>query len=202
MTKTSGQLERERRLKQSEIIIKDVTVCHYCNSTGLAEQIAFCPNCRFPQRGSQSEMKNFLLNITNKNQLLSEQKKAIEKARNILFILAAINFVVGILLGVVITFNIAMLIGSMIGAGIYFGLGMWSRKKPFPAILSGFFVYIVFNVIAAITDPHTLYQGILWKVLIISGFIYGYKGVKDSQKLEKELASMKESKDLSQPNDM
>ncbi len=196
MAKTSAQIRREKRLKKSEIIITDYTTCHYYKSTDLNETDKFCPNCRFPQRGSQVEMKRFLISITKKNKLLTDKKKAIKKARNILFILAGINLLYGIGLGAIINFDIAILIGSIVAAGIYFGLGMWSKNKPFPAILSGFFVYIVFNVIAAIADPHTIYQGIIWKVVIISGFIYGYKGVKDSENLEQELTSIKESKDL------
>ncbi len=43
MEKTSGQIDRERRLKKSEINIKDLTICHYCKSTGLGEDDKFCP---------------------------------------------------------------------------------------------------------------------------------------------------------------
>lgn len=200
MVKTSGQLERERRQKISEIIITDFTTCHYCKSTGLNEQDKYCPNCGFPQRGTQIEMKRFLIDVKKKKELLYSKLKAVKKARNILFILAGLNVLIGIILGVLVNFDIAILIGSLIGAGIYFGLGMWSKNKPFAAILTGFFVYIVFNVMSAIADPHTIYQGIIWKVIIISGFIYGYKGVKDAEKLEKELKSMKESKDLTESN--
>jgi len=200
MTKTSGQLERERRLKNAEIVISDFTTCYYCKSTGLTEQDKYCPNCRFPQRGSQIEMKRFLHGIRTKKQLLKDQKKAIKKARNILFILAALNLLYGIILGVIVNFNLIILIVPIIGACIYFGLGLWSRNKPFAAILSGFFIYIVFNVMAAISDPHTIYRGIIWKIIIISGFIYGYKGSKDSEELENELKSLKEPKNLTETN--
>jgi len=200
MEKTSGQLEIERRQKKSEILIENLTTCYYCKSTGLNELDNFCPNCRFPQGGSQIKMKRFLNNVQKKKQLLGGQKKAVKKARNILYILAGLNLLYGLILGVMVNFDIAVLIGSLIGAAIYFGLAVWSKNKPFAAILSGFFVYIVFNAIAAIGDPHTIYQGIIWKVIIISGFIYGYKGVKESEKLEKELKSIKQSKDLAISN--
>jgi hypothetical protein len=196
MAKTSAQIRREKRLKKREIVITDYTVCHYCKSTGLNEADNFCPNCRFPQRGTQAEMGKFMGQIVLKKSALDDQKKAIKKARNILYILAGINLLYGLILGLIVNFDAAILIGSIIGAGIYLALGIWSKKKPFAAILSGFFVYIVFNVMGAIADPHTIYQGIIWKVVIISGFIYGYKGVKDSENIEKELTTIKESKDL------
>jgi len=200
MAKTSGQLERERRLKQSEIVILDYSTCYYCNSTGLDERIKFCPNCRFPQRGTQIEMKLFFNAVRKKKQLLADKKKSINKARYLLYILAGLNLIVGIVLSVTEDSGIVYLIGGLISAGIYLGLGIWSDKKPFAAILSGLFVYIVFNVINAIDDPHTIYKGLLLKLIIISGFIYGYKGVKDSESLEKELSALKESKDLSESN--
>jgi hypothetical protein len=202
MSKTSGQLERERRLKNSEIIINDYSVCHYCKSTGLDENVQFCPNCRFPQRGTQLDMKRFMVGVQKKKKLLEEQKKAIAKARNILFILAGINLVFGLILGVALAFDWLILISSILGAGIYLGLGIWSLKKPFAAILSGFFVYIVILVLTALADPGSLVHGFIWKILIISGFYYGYKGVKDSEKLEKELRALNESKDLSESNEL
>jgi hypothetical protein len=196
MAKTSGQLEKERIREKSQINISDLTVCYSCKSTGLVESDVYCPNCAFPQRGTQAEMKNFMRMITDKRNLLEGQKKAVNKARNILFVLAGLNFLFGIILGTVSGLDIASLLGGIIGAAIYLALGLWCRKQPFPAILSGFFVYIVFNAIAAIDNPHTLYQGILVKGVIISGFIYGYRGVKESKKLEAELELLKNAKDL------
>ncbi|NTW33912.1 MAG: hypothetical protein HGB12_15070 [Bacteroidetes bacterium] len=200
MAITSGQREKERIRQRTQININDLTTCYYCKTTGLKENDNFCPNCSFPQKGSQAEMKNFIWNINNKQKLLVDQKKAINKARNILYILAGMNFVLGILLGLIINVNIQILIACIISGGIYFLLGLWSRKQPFPAILSGFFVYIVFIVINAIADPNTIYQSLFWKAIIISGFIYGYKGVKDSKKIETELESIKNAKDLNLEN--
>ena len=186
MTKTSGQLEIERRNLMNQITIDDLSVCYFCNSTGLKDSDLFCPNCAFPQRGTQTEMKKFIWNVNNKKKLLEDKKRAVNKARNILYILAGLNLIIGILLGLLYR-NPPILIGGVIGSGIYLALGLWSRTQPFPAILSGLFVYIVFNVINAIADPNTIYQGLIWKVLIISGFVYGYKGVKDSKKLQNDL---------------
>jgi ribosomal protein L37E len=200
MTKTSGQLEIERRRQNSLIIITDPTTCYYCQSTGLKENEKYCPNCAFPQGGTQAEMKKFKWNIHNKKKLLEEQKNEIKKAKYILFILAAFYFLYGIMEGLVMRVDIAVLIVSYMCAGIYFGLGLWSRIQPFPAILSGLFVYIVFVVISAIYDPYSLYEGVLWKFIIISGFIYGYKGAKESKFLATELESIKKAKDLNIEN--
>lgn len=200
MEKTSGQLEVERIRERNRIQIEDMSTCYYCKSTGLKEEDHFCYNCGFPQGGTQEEMKLFIWKIKNKEQLLVDKKKSVRKATNILYILAGLNLVIGLILGLVVMVNVAVLIASLISAAIYLSLGLWSRKQPFPAILSGFFIYIAFNVLNAVIDPTTLYQGILWKVLIISSFIYGYKGVKDAKKIEEELQSVKNAKTIISEN--
>lgn len=200
MTKTSGQLEIERRKRMYQIDIEDLSICHYCKSTGLNETHSFCPNCAFPQRGTQEEMKSFIRKIHDKKMLVEEQKSSVKKARNILYILSGLNLLAGLVLGIFILKNTLVLLGGLLGAIIYLALGLWSRKQPFPSILSGFFVYIVFIAISAINDPSALYRGLLWKAIIISGFVYGFKGVKNAQRLESELEAINNAKDLNSEN--
>ena len=195
MAKTSGQLEKERIRQKSQIIISNPAVCYYCKSTGLSETDIFCANCAFPQGGTQSEMKKFIWNIHNKKKLLADQKKAVNKARNILYILAGVHLLAGIL-GLAIMASVPFFIVLAIQSGIYLGLGLWSRRQPFPAILTGFFIYMVFIVIDAVDNPSSLLSGIIWKIIFIAGFVYGYKGAKDSKMLEAELQSIKNAKDL------
>jgi hypothetical protein len=200
MSKTSGQLELERLRKRKEITITDYSTCYFCKSTGLTENDKFCPNCAFPQRGTQADMQKYLALFKNKELILEEQKTAINKARNILFALAGLNLLFAILFGLVINNDFPALIIQFIVSMAYLALGFWCMKKPFPAILSGFFVYVVLQVMNAVYDPTTLYKGILWKVIIISAFVYGYKAALQSDKLEKDLASMKKAENFNPDN--
>lgn len=52
-------------------------------------------------------------------------------------------------------------------AVILLGLYFWSRKNPLPAIVTALAVYLVLQVLNAVLDPTTIYQGILIKVIII-----------------------------------
>jgi hypothetical protein len=193
---------RQRSEAKRQIVITNPSVCYYCKSTGLTETDKFCPNCAFPQRGGQTMMKKFIWNINNKHTLLADQKKAINKARNMLFGLSILFTLFSILLGVVTEFNLVVLLTNLVVAGIYLGLGLWSRKNPFPAILTGFFLYITLIVINAVIDSGTIFQGLFMKGFVIAGFVYGYKGVKDSVILEKELESIKKAKDLTVSNEV
>jgi hypothetical protein len=202
MSPTSGEIEREMLRKKREIVIPDMSVCYYCKSTGLREEDKFCPNCGFPQQGTQQEMQGFLIKIKHKNELLAEQKKKINRARNYLYALAALYLVVGVFISFYSENQVAVIIVYVFVSAIFFGLALWCRTNPFAAILSGFFVYIILNVISAVYDPSSIVKGIPLKFLVISAFIYGYKSVKDSEKLGAELESLKTSTDLNSTDEV
>src|SRR5205814_3659332 len=107
-----------------QINITNPSVCYYCKSTGLVEEDKFCPNCGFPQRGSQPLMKKFIWNINNKHALLADQKKAINKARNILFGLSILFILSSVLLGFTGEFQLGIVLTNIIIAGIYLGIGL------------------------------------------------------------------------------
>ena len=180
----------------------DLSICKYCNSTGLKTLDKFCFNCRFPVGANDRETKRYFYGIKLKKDRIEKKRKTIKKARIILFVLAAINFLYGIIMGMLMNTDGIVLIGSLIVACIYFGIGMWSRAKPYPAILSGFFIFIVFSAIAVADDPHTIYRGIVLKVIIIYAFVVGFKAVKEAEILEKELNNLKISTNLSENNGM
>lgn len=201
MAKTSGQLERDRIRKRMEIVITDFTTCYFCKTKGLTEQDMFCSNCGFPQRGTQTEMKRFVWSVRNKKKLMEESKAAIKKARLFLFILAGFNLLFGVMYWVAQD-DIVSLIAGLIGAGIYTGLAFWSRKEPFAAILTGLFVYLLTIVLNGLIDPATIIAGLLWKAIIIGGFVYGFRGAKDAKRIEAELASISKAREDQLADDM
>jgi len=195
---TSGEIERERRRNKVEIIITDFSKCYNCKSTGLTENDKFCPHCGFPQHGTQWQMKSFMIRVKFKKKKLEEMKSKIRTARNILYGLAILNLIFGLIVSVNSASPAVGVIVSVITAGIFFGLGLWCNKNPFAAILTGFFVFITTIVIGAVADPRTLLSGLVIRILIISAFVYGYKAAKDSQKMEKELEVLNTAVDLNE----
>jgi len=199
MTMTSGQLEAAQRREMNRIEISDMSVCYYCSSTGLSETDKFCPNCGFPQRGEQLEMRQFVRKAFEKNQLLEKKRKAVKNARNLLYALSGLNLLIGVVGFAVNTTNVELLIGGLLLAIVYFSLARWSVSQPFAAIISGFIVFVISHVVGGILNPETISQGLLLKIIIISSFVYGFKGVKDASRLDSELKAMNTPKDLSTP---
>lgn len=184
--------------KPPAIVIEDKTVCHHCHSKGLNEADKFCPVCGFPQGGSHTEQMDFMVMIEKKKKLLDEKRRSVNKARIILYILAGINLVIGTIAGYFLKED-SVIIGSIIGGIIYLLLAWWSQSQPLPAILSGLIFFIIITVISAIMSPETILRGIIWKVLIIWGFVYGYRGAMESDRLKKELHAFNGPRDLSKP---
>ncbi|MDA8528977.1 hypothetical protein N9K67_09330 [Opitutaceae bacterium] len=81
---------------------------------------------------------------------------------------------------------------STIGlAIIFFGLWLWGRKAPFPALLTALIVFVSFHLLDAVIDPTTLLQGIVVKIAMIIGLGTATKKAylkKREHELENELS--------------
>ncbi len=83
---------------------------------------------------------------------------------------------------------LGVLITTMSLAGIFFGLWLWGRKAPFPALLTALIVFVSFHLLDAVLDPMALLRGIIVKVLVLAGLGSALKKAY-REKREKELAA-------------
>jgi hypothetical protein len=60
-------------------------------------------------------------------------------------------------------------------AAVMFGLFLWARRAPFPAMVTALCVYLAVIVLNGIIDPKTLIQGIIIKIIFISALVAGIK---------------------------
>jgi hypothetical protein len=82
---------------------------------------------------------------------------------------------------------IAALVFMLLLAGIFFGLWLWGRKAPFPALLTALIVFVSFHLLDAVLDPLSLLRGIIVKVIVIAGLCAALKKAYVAKR-EKELA--------------
>lgn len=150
------------------------------------ETDAFCDNCGYPLKGSETEQQDFIVNRTYKEIDLEEYTKQIKKAGMTLYLIAAFMLLGGVILYAT-SKETAILIGSVIISGLFVSLGFWSRKKPLAAIVSGAALYAILIILSAIENPLSIVSGIIWKILIIGAFIRGIKAAIDAEKVKKEL---------------
>ncbi len=197
MALTSGNLEQLRQRARTKVEIEDPTICYHCKNEGLKLDEKFCSNCGFPQRGTHDEQKSFVIGYQLEKETMVDMKEKIVRARSILLFLGAINFIIGLALGIMQGNYLVIVIQTIISI-IYIGLAIWSNKNPIPAFLTGFIFYITMLVMLALINPSTLTQGIIWHLIVIGSFIYGLKNVKEYKDLYHKLEFVrKDSKPIS-----
>lgn len=159
--------------------------CAVCNKQVNSED-SFCESCGYPLKGTEQEQNYFIATRGNKEIDLEEANKKIASAGKALYWVAGLTLVAGLAYFFILKV-VAVLIVNIILAGIYLGLGFWSKSKPLAAIISGLSLYVLTYILNGIVDPITLAQGIIIKIVMVGLLIKGIKSALEAEKLKKEL---------------
>lgn len=159
--------------------------CSNCNSPISPEEV-YCSNCGYPENGDEKEKDKFQRRIDAKKGLLKEVKKEVKKGKNTLIVLGILNAIAGIYYGFVVEDVLTGVIEGILGI-VYLGLSIWSDKQPFGALLSALILYLTLVLLLAILEPVTIFQGIIWKILIIGFLVRGIKSGHEAKNIYKEL---------------
>ncbi|HRH39424.1 MAG TPA: hypothetical protein PK760_13820, partial [Flavobacteriales bacterium] len=114
---------RERDEMRRRIVVQDRTVCHHCKRKGLTNEDAFCPDCGFPQQGSEAEQRRFVVEKRRERSLRTDHEAMVRKARNYLLLAAGLN-----MLTFISSDPLTLIIGLVI-SGIFVGLSFWAKKR-------------------------------------------------------------------------
>jgi hypothetical protein len=171
--------------------MEELIVCPTCK-TDYESQPENCKKCGFPFSASDKEKSVFIGQQILKKGNVSDTKDRIKRARIILWVIGAINIVSPFLF-----YNNNSLQGLYIIMGVFLGLvfigfGFLTYKKPFVSILIPLILLVIFYVAAGIVEPITIIQGLIWKVLFLSGLIYGLVSIIKAEKIRKESLFLKE----------
>lgn len=161
---------------------KSTTKCALCRKEVPISEI-FCSNCGYPANGTEPQKLKYKQQRAARKAELQNVKKKVNRSAVVLFIIGALNTLMGMLIA---EDDITLIVYIIIGA-IFIGIGFWVYKAPLPAALTGLIFYITLIVLSAILDPMSLVKGILWKVLIVSSLIYSISNAKLVKKMEEEL---------------
>lgn len=164
---------------------KEEILCGSCN-TQVSDTDAFCDNCGYPVKGTEEEQRFFLSERSAKEIDLIEYNSQIKKAGNTLYIIAGLWAVWGLIFYVQ-SHDTAELVADLVLIVLFAGLGLWSRRKPLTAIISGAALYAIVLILLAVVNPISIISGILWKIMIIGAFIRGIKAAIEVEKVKKEL---------------
>jgi hypothetical protein len=116
--------------------------------------------------------------------------KHIRQARNAIFVAAGILLLNVIILSFTVPPGyeylwIDLLIWGTFIAG-FIVLGLWTKKKPYSAIIGALILYGVFILLNALIDVSTIYKGIIFKVVIIVFLVKGLRDAKEAQQMKEQ----------------
>ena len=109
--------------------------------------------------------------------------KPVKQARNILFAIAAIQLV-----GIYFAneqYGLERIVTCILSIGlalIFFLLGLWTKRKPYDAIITGIVVYSMLIIGNTIFEPATILQGFIFKIVIFALLITALSNAKAVQR--------------------
>jgi len=111
--------------------------------------------------------------------------KHIKQARNAIFAVAIIITISVLILAFSNSAYNEYLWLDLVVYGIFVSgfvlLGLWTKKKPYYAIVGALILYAIFIAMNAILDISTLYKGIIIKIIIIVLLVKGINDAKEAQ---------------------
>lgn len=70
-------------------------------------------------------------------------------------------------------------------AAIFVGLAIWTKYKPFVALMTAMIFFIAIWALGAILNPASVFSGIVIKIVLIVLLIMGIRNAKEAQELKK-----------------
>lgn len=117
----------------------------------------------------------------------------IRQARNMLFAAAAILLLNAVLLFSKYPFDIEMMwLDYLLWVGYiggFIALALWTKKKPFYAIIGGLILLGIFILVNAIIEPSSLFGGIIFKIAIVIFLIKGLGDAKEAQLMKEQFSN-------------
>lgn len=123
-----------------------------------------------PEPSKENEIADYYEGV--KQVEMQGYETGIKKARNALFVTAALVLVGEIIVATSAGIELSpLLIGIIvIETGIFIGLAFWTKSKPYTAIITGLILFILMWVAAIVLNDdggQSIYRGIIVKGLII-----------------------------------
>jgi energy-converting hydrogenase Eha subunit B len=68
---------------------------------------------------------------------------------------------------------------------LFVALGLWTKHKPFMALLIALSVYVGIYLTSAILEPTTFVSGLLIKIVVVALLVRGMRNAKAAEELKK-----------------
>jgi len=177
--------------------------CPNCGTAAVQGKI-FCTTCGYPANGTTEQKNSYEAEMLIMQDELEVARRRVKTARNTLYVLAGITLFFGLITAAASSSDTEMaqqlnmpaeslktviIIAVAIGALLYAGLGYWSNKKPFAALLTATIIFSL-SAISSITrtgfNIAAMFTFII-QIAIISALVYGVMGGNTIEKIKRKL---------------
>ena len=160
-------------------------MCPACKNESLPDS-SVCEKCEFPFNGTEKEKSIHIGRFIGKRGVIFDSEDSLTKSQNLLYFAAGFY-----ILGVIINFsfllnNIFALLFNVIVIIVIAGSGILLKKAPLLFLIIPLAVLLTLYTINFIIDPNTLFNGIIFKFLILGSLFYSIYNYISSEKFKKK----------------
>lgn len=145
-----------------------------------------------PNNGIPSATANTQDGLFNDIVDTAPYEKSLKTARIYLYIIATIQFGIGVYEYLSTEDKELALIAGAVDAGIgvlFLLFALWSYKKPAIAFMTALIAFLVIHIGLAFLDSTHIYKGIILKVLVIVALIKGFNDARQVEKLRESVGA-------------
>jgi hypothetical protein len=112
--------------------------------------------------------------------------KHIRNARIMLYIVAGLQLLPLLTLGPIAEDVYWIVIGlQLFFVAVFVALAIWTKYKPFAALMTAMIFFICIWLLGAILNPATIFSGILVKVIVVILLILGIRNAREAEEVKK-----------------
>ena len=165
--------------------MNQLMTCPVCK-TDYPDSPELCGKCGFPFAGTDKEKSSFIGQQILKKGKITDTQDSIKRARIILWVVGTLNILSCFFFNARDPLYLYYVVaGAAIGV-IFIGFGFLAYKKPFLSILIPLVLLLAVYLLQIVDDPGTILEGIVWKVIFLSGLSYGLINIIRANKIRKE----------------
>jgi hypothetical protein len=167
--------------------------CAHCKNA-LDHNDSFCEHCGYPVKGTEEAKSDFYVHLNSKQQELQGSGGSLRRATNSLYVIAAAFAVYAIVyyyINPAAESAMEVLLTNLSLCIIFFLLGWWSTRKPVAALVSGITLYLALQLVNIVTDPTTIFHGIILKVFVLIYLFRGLQSALQAGRLNRELKRLR-----------
>jgi hypothetical protein len=158
--------------------------CKICKIQVLDSTVA-CQTCGYPTTGTSEEKSSFTAKLVMQKSDVLESISRLKKSRYLLFSLGVYYIIIPFAFLPEMSPTIVYQLN--IGLGLTFmGFGFLAFKKPLIALGIPLALTVLYFLILLLIDISYIWNGLIWKMLVLVGLGYGFFSVRKAEKILKE----------------